>query len=459
MRDFDETNLGNRRGNSDPFVDIEHINVRDEYDDEMDLTGEARVASTSRDQKGHYDDFANPRDTRSTHKKTLALSHLSKRTLLVSLVVLIGFAAIFMWSWIFEVLGFISGSGTPTQDKSNTQIAEIITLPAQDSTATQLAMAPSPVQSHARSPKVTETIPSSLPEVSRTTNAAQGISTGGTNDHNKALTKDNVPPIPKKESKSELKQTATFEPRLEARREAAPLQDKLTQSTQPQLVHPETNLSEMNAKTHPQREGQNAVEVESSDMLPSEAIAPIATGVPAIGNTSVAATTSETSAATTSTAVTASTAGNMDTSGTIPLESVNQMRAEAQAATQKSSIAQRSSVEQMPKAQNQQATSRSIGKQETLLLNRKPENYTIQILGMQDEHKLKAFMNQSILKSKMSSYKTHREGKDWHVIVYGDFATKQQAEEALLKLPQDILKNKPWIRTVRDVQGAIRADS
>lgn len=93
---------------------------------------------------------------------------------------------------------------------------------------------------------------------------------------------------------------------------------------------------------------------------------------------------------------------------------------------------------------------------ETLSLTSKKQLYTIQLIGMHDQDKFNAFINQSPshLKEKFYSFQTQHQGKAWYVAAYGKFETKQQAEAALKALPMDVQKNKPWVRLLQEVQKA-----
>lgn len=347
------------KGDLDRFSDIEHNPI-----DEIEVENrEAR----------HF--------LQDPYKEKDPLSILSRRTLLVSIIILIGFSGIFMWSWIFDALGVMPWFGKEIKEESNTPqtaTTAVISLPLENKGFPELAIAPSPVQLHAEAPvpKATQTKEGSThPNVSKTTSTVQGMTSGSTRD----LKQESKVPGPNTITKSQSENQAKPETFGDIKKQSIEATPAI-----PVLPAVETPL----LKPEPISMQEETISVEDK-------------GTPENKQTSLT-----------------------------ELQS------------------------KLPKQEG-----KPFSKQETLLLNRKPEHYTIQILGMHDLQKLKLFINQNPLKSKMVFYKTTREGKVWYVVVYGDFETKQKAEAALLTLPQAIQKNKPWTRSLREIQGAIRDKS
>lgn len=52
-------------------------------------------------------------------------------------------------------------------------------------------------------------------------------------------------------------------------------------------------------------------------------------------------------------------------------------------------------------------------------------------------------------------YKTVRNGGQWYVLVYGVYPTMRAAKQALTALPQEIQKDKPWVRSLKQVQAEL----
>jgi DamX protein len=58
---------------------------------------------------------------------------------------------------------------------------------------------------------------------------------------------------------------------------------------------------------------------------------------------------------------------------------------------------------------------------------------------------------------KFYCYRTKLRGKPWFVVVAGPYADKGAAQAALNKLPNAVRKQRPWPRTLANVQADIRA--
>ncbi|EOV8410814.1 SPOR domain-containing protein [Providencia stuartii] len=52
-------------------------------------------------------------------------------------------------------------------------------------------------------------------------------------------------------------------------------------------------------------------------------------------------------------------------------------------------------------------------------------------------------------------YETVRHGRQWYVLVYGEFSNIASAKRALKNLPSAIQRDKPWVRSLRHVQSEL----
>lgn len=91
------------------------------------------------------------------------------------------------------------------------------------------------------------------------------------------------------------------------------------------------------------------------------------------------------------------------------------------------------------------------------ILKHDPRHYTVQILGMHNKAKLQSFVNETKLKGKVRYCRGSHQGKPWYVLVYGNYGTKEEAQKVLAELPEEIKKQKPWVRSFASLQGTIHA--
>ncbi len=96
---------------------------------------------------------------------------------------------------------------------------------------------------------------------------------------------------------------------------------------------------------------------------------------------------------------------------------------------------------------------------ETHLLAMPRQNYTLQLLGSNMESKAKAFINNNKLNNKAYYYKGIHKGKPWFIVVYGNYASKVDAQMALSKLPVSLRKLRPWPRQYSNIQKSISRHS
>lgn len=96
-------------------------------------------------------------------------------------------------------------------------------------------------------------------------------------------------------------------------------------------------------------------------------------------------------------------------------------------------------------------------RREEWLLSQNAEFYTIQIVGVSSEKSLLNFIkrNELLKLNEIAYYKSTFQGKPWYQVLYGIYASGQDARIAADKLPQNIRRAGPWIRKISGVQKAI----
>ena len=90
------------------------------------------------------------------------------------------------------------------------------------------------------------------------------------------------------------------------------------------------------------------------------------------------------------------------------------------------------------------------------LLQQKKGNWSLQILAAHKPETLLAFVHQHRLGNKVAYYKTRLGSKDWHVILYGQYASKEKAKAVIPYLPGYIRQSNPWAKDMKSVQIAIK---
>jgi septal ring-binding cell division protein DamX len=82
----------------------------------------------------------------------------------------------------------------------------------------------------------------------------------------------------------------------------------------------------------------------------------------------------------------------------------------------------------------------------------KPDNYTVQLIAAFNESGVERIRAQLPPTTPSTIHKTTKDGKPWFILVYGSFATKQEAQTALSELPDAPKKGvKPWVRKQGEV--------
>ncbi len=87
------------------------------------------------------------------------------------------------------------------------------------------------------------------------------------------------------------------------------------------------------------------------------------------------------------------------------------------------------------------------------LKNLNPEHYTLQLSSYVDENAAQHFIRELGVAQRIGVYASVKQGKHWYSVIYGDFASYEQAQAATRKLPASFKGLKPWVRKVSVIKA------
>lgn len=85
-----------------------------------------------------------------------------------------------------------------------------------------------------------------------------------------------------------------------------------------------------------------------------------------------------------------------------------------------------------------------------------PRSYTLQLAALTSVAEVEAFIRDHQLQNTARVYTTRRQDKAWFIIIYRDYATIQQARDAIATLPASLQKLGPWAKSMGQVQRELR---
>jgi len=94
-------------------------------------------------------------------------------------------------------------------------------------------------------------------------------------------------------------------------------------------------------------------------------------------------------------------------------------------------------------------------KDEKWILTRRPEDYTLQLVGVRDEAAVKRFIGQHRLKGEAAYFKTIRSGQPWYAVIYGVYPDRSAALKGRETLPPALQKSDVWPRTFASIQAVV----
>ena len=108
---------------------------------------------------------------------------------------------------------------------------------------------------------------------------------------------------------------------------------------------------------------------------------------------------------------------------------------------------------------NQDILSSRLAATNAWLINQQPNTVTIQLMGASSDAQLKSdleVLSQQIELDNIYLYRTKVNGLPFLTVLYGSFANRVEAMNALKKLPLELQKNRPQLRTVAGVLQEIK---
>lgn len=90
------------------------------------------------------------------------------------------------------------------------------------------------------------------------------------------------------------------------------------------------------------------------------------------------------------------------------------------------------------------------------LLEWPQQGYTLQMLGAREAVSVKKFIEAQAQPERFYYFRTLFKGQPWHVVVYGQYADRAAAINAVKQLPPELQKLRPWARSIAGVKADIK---
>jgi septal ring-binding cell division protein DamX len=81
-----------------------------------------------------------------------------------------------------------------------------------------------------------------------------------------------------------------------------------------------------------------------------------------------------------------------------------------------------------------------------------PRYYTLQLASSTNPGLIQKYYQTYNLKGDAGYYRNYRQGKNWYALVYGSYASINEAKQAVETLPAELQKWSPWVRKFQDIQ-------
>lgn len=81
--------------------------------------------------------------------------------------------------------------------------------------------------------------------------------------------------------------------------------------------------------------------------------------------------------------------------------------------------------------------------------------YVLQLIGSVSRDTVSGFLGRHAFGAKAAWVATQRNGRDWHIVVYGPFPDRSAAHVAIGSLPPEVRALRPWARRISDITRAL----
>ena len=105
----------------------------------------------------------------------------------------------------------------------------------------------------------------------------------------------------------------------------------------------------------------------------------------------------------------------------------------------------------------QSASRSALTAVEATLLHKSSSHYTLQLMGSHNLTAVREFMLRNDLYGKAKYYSATYHGRQWFMLIYGDYSSVSAAREAVKEMPNSLQARKPWIKSYNTVQKQIRS--
>lgn len=95
--------------------------------------------------------------------------------------------------------------------------------------------------------------------------------------------------------------------------------------------------------------------------------------------------------------------------------------------------------------------------EQTWIKQQNKNHFTLQLLGTHQKNTLPKYLKKHSLNSNAAIFKNKRNNKDWFTLIYGNYATKADAQNAANKLPKAV--SKPWVRSFASILPSLNKDN
>lgn len=79
-------------------------------------------------------------------------------------------------------------------------------------------------------------------------------------------------------------------------------------------------------------------------------------------------------------------------------------------------------------------------------------HYTIQLIASHSRSKLERFARLHRVQTRTKIHRTQKQDRVWYVLTSGDYKAPEEAKEAMAKLPEALVKLRPWIRSMEGLK-------
>lgn len=103
--------------------------------------------------------------------------------------------------------------------------------------------------------------------------------------------------------------------------------------------------------------------------------------------------------------------------------------------------------------------SKKLTLDEKSIMSSPSSHYTLQLIGAGSEGNIQQLIQRNHLQQKAKMYRTQLKGKNFYVLIYGNYSSQSEAAAEIARLPANVQQLKPWVKQYSSIKASVNTQA